>query len=75
MAIALATQYKPYTDELFKAESKSDASDFVSVEYSCLTYAKKIIETSSDANVVNAMKALYFYSQEAEKYISQTKED
>ena len=60
---------------LFKAESKSDASDFVSVEYSCLTYAKKIIETSSDANVVNAMKALYFYSQEAEKYISQTKED
>ncbi|NLT08224.1 MAG: InlB B-repeat-containing protein, partial [Ruminococcus sp.] len=60
---------------LFKAESKSDASDFVSVEYSCLTYAKKIIETSSDANVVNAMKALYFYSQEAEKYISKTKED
>ena len=59
---------------IFKAESKSNASDFVSVEYSCLTYAKKIIETSSDDTVKNAMKALYFYNQEIEKYVSQTKE-
>ena len=63
---------KMYT---FKAESKSNASDYVSVEYSCLTYAKKIIETSSDETVKNAMKALYFYNQEIEKYVSQTKED
>jgi len=60
---------------LFKAESKSDASDYVSVEYSCLTYAKKIIETSSDENTVNAMKAMYIFNQEIKKYVSDAKED
>ena len=60
---------------LFKAESKSDASDYVSVEYSCLTYAKKIIETSSDENTVNAMRAMYIFNQEIKKYVSDAKED
>ena len=56
---------------MFKAESKVDASDYTSIEYSCLTYAKKVLEISNDPALTNAMKALFFYNQEMKKYIAE----
>jgi hypothetical protein len=59
---------------LFNVQSKNDASDYISLKYSCITYAKKVLEISSDNNLRNTMKALYFYNQEIKKYASQEEE-
>ncbi|MBQ9894501.1 MAG: hypothetical protein IJM38_03865 [Ruminococcus sp.] len=55
----------------FKVQSKKNTSDYVSIDYSCLTYAKKVLEISDDAILKNTMKALYFCNQEIKKYITE----
>ncbi len=53
----------------FKAESKTDPTDYVSVKYSCFTYASSVINGSYDRTLTNTMKALYFYNRAIENYI------
>ncbi|MBE6864475.1 MAG: hypothetical protein E7495_07975 [Ruminococcus flavefaciens] len=59
----------------FKVQSKNDDSDYVSLKYSCITYAKKVLEISSDNSLRNTMKALYFFNQEIKRYVNQEEEE
>lgn len=59
----------------FKVQSKNDDSDYVSLKYSCITYAKKVLEISSDNRLRNTMKALYFFNQEIKRYVNQEEEE
>ena len=45
----------------FRAESVSDASVYAEVDYSPFTYAKSVIEKSSDEKLVRTIKALVLY--------------
>ncbi len=51
----------------FKVESLSNPSEWSTLDYSAFSYAKSIIKNNSDADIVNAMKALYNYNVSIEE--------
>lgn len=58
----------------FKVASKTQpAQDYVTLSYSCFTYAKTVLDSSFESNVTNLIKAMYFYHQGIENYMSYSK--
>lgn len=59
-------------DKMFhlKLQSKTDENDYTELYFSCLSYAKAVIEGDFDTNTSNAMKAMYLYNQALKSYIA-----
>ena len=53
-------------DRMYEAE----AGD-MTIRYSALSYAKRMMDTSEDESLIRLLKALYLYNQEANTYFGQ----
>ncbi|MBR5094038.1 MAG: hypothetical protein IK095_02990 [Oscillospiraceae bacterium] len=68
--IEIPDVYARYLDNMYNVTVSSSEGRVLTLKYSALSYAYKVVKESDDASLVELVKALYLYERAARAYFN-----